>query len=397
MKYKNANDVLPSELLEQIQEYVQGEYLYIPVKEKFTSEVPTEYKIELEKRDIHIYTKYLEGLSNKRLAEIYNLSESSIRRIIIKQRKGYTVMKEKIKEMLVNWGLQNSEIKQIYDNSWQVGEDYVLKIYSDLETLQRNLKTTRTLDKMNIPVSKAILTTNNSEYIECENGYCFIYKKLQGSNIVKIRNDKKFALNLGEIIANLHIAFKNCESDMVFWNNSLLDEMNGWIKDNFENNGWRYITKADYEKLVSDLSELYGDLPVQLIHRDVHFGNFLFAEGRFSGYIDFDLSQRNIRIFDLCYFLLGLLSEKEKFEITDDIWFEFVTNVFAGYNSKIELTNAEKQAVPYVMECIELLFVSYFHSQNDIKCAESAYAIFQFVSTNKDRIVRNIRQACLSL
>ena len=34
-------------------------------------------------------------------------------------------------------------------------------------------------------------------------------------------------------------------------------------------------------------------LPVQLIHRDVHFGNFLFDEGKFSGYIDFDLSQRN--------------------------------------------------------------------------------------------------------
>ena len=36
----------------------------------------------------------------------------------------------------------------------------------------------------------------------------------------------------------------------------------------------------------------------------------LFFEGDFSGYIDFDLSQRNIRIFDICYFLTGLLAEE---------------------------------------------------------------------------------------
>ena len=37
MKYINANDVLPANLLEQIQEYVQGEYLYIPVRDKAVS------------------------------------------------------------------------------------------------------------------------------------------------------------------------------------------------------------------------------------------------------------------------------------------------------------------------------------------------------------------------
>lgn len=112
MKYKNARNVLPDELIEMIQEYVQGEYVYIPIRDKSITEISTEYKTELEKRNMHIYTKYLEGLSNKRLAEIYNLSESSIRRIIIKQRKGYASMTEKIKEILNSWNLENSEIKR---------------------------------------------------------------------------------------------------------------------------------------------------------------------------------------------------------------------------------------------------------------------------------------------
>ena len=126
------------------------------------------------------------------------------------------------------------------------------------------------------------------------------------------------------------------------------------------------------------------------MNRDVHFGNFLFDEGEFSGYIDFDLSQRNIRIFDLCYFMLGLLSEKEKFELTEELWFAFLQDVFQAYQRKVQLTEAEKKAVPYVMECIELLFVSYFASVKDIACAKSAFGIFEFVKEQEERIRKNI-------
>ena len=203
-------------------------------------------------------------------------------------------------------------------------------------------------------------------------------------------HNNEFALIMGEIIADLHVAFKKCEDTELFWNNSLLDEMNGWVKSGFEASNWKYISKEEYNKTVSQLAMVYDDLPVQLIHRDVHFGNFLFSNGKFSGYIDFDLSQRNIRIFDLCYFLLGLLSEEIKFEITEEIWFEFLKNVFVAYDRKHKLTETERKAVPYVMECIELLFVSYFEGIHDVRCAEDAYNIFKFVKRQEDRIWRNI-------
>lgn len=51
MKYKNAVAVLPTELIEEIQKYIQGEFLYIPKKDKQTHRAVTEYKIELEKRN----------------------------------------------------------------------------------------------------------------------------------------------------------------------------------------------------------------------------------------------------------------------------------------------------------------------------------------------------------
>ncbi len=388
MKYQNANRVLPKELMEQIQEYVQGEYLYIPMRHKCEVKSVTDYKTELEKRNAHIYTKHLEGVTNQRLAEIYHLSQPSIRRIINKQRREYRAMYDELREVLGHWELQESEIRQVYDTAWQIGENYILKTYQDAEMLQRNLNVLHLLEEESLPVGSIILTLDGAQYVSRGDSFYFLSQKLEGSNIVKIDNAEAIALLMGETIATLHVALKKCEVRDSFWNNSLLGEMNGWVKEKLASRNWSYISGEDYERVVSRLADGYDDLPMQLIHRDVHFGNFLFDNGKFSGYIDFDLSQRNIRIFDICYFLLGLLSEEEQLKLTEEQWFIFVKNVFRGYENKLELSESEKRAVPYVMECIELLFVAYFEGVNDTHCAEDAYRIYEFVRERENKIRR---------
>ena len=208
MKYRNAGSILPDELIERLQEYVQGDYIYVPIKNKFMPRGKTSYKEELEKRDAHIYTKFLEGFSNSQLAESFHLSESSIRRIIIKQREVYIRMKETIEKILVHWNLQNNEIKQIYDTTWQIGDQYVLKVYHDSDMLKRNLEILSILDSMRIPVGEIVPARNGEQYIVHENTYYFLSKKLRGSNLVKIDNNPDFAFSMGEIIENLHIAFQ---------------------------------------------------------------------------------------------------------------------------------------------------------------------------------------------
>lgn len=127
MKYKNAAKILPPEMIEQLQQYVQGEYLYIPIKDKEVHTNMTEYALEVQKRDGHIYTNHLLGISNAEQAKRYALSESSIRRIISKERKRFVKMKENILDILKEWELEKKEVKQIYDSAWQVGEEFVLK------------------------------------------------------------------------------------------------------------------------------------------------------------------------------------------------------------------------------------------------------------------------------
>jgi Mor family transcriptional regulator len=84
MKYIKAQDVLPDELIKILQEYVDGDYLYIPRKdgEKRTWGEKSGARRLLKERNLEIYQKYQNGKKAEELAMEYFLSEQSIRRIL---------------------------------------------------------------------------------------------------------------------------------------------------------------------------------------------------------------------------------------------------------------------------------------------------------------------------
>ena len=89
MSYKKATHILPRELLEKIQEYIDGEFIYIPriSDNKKVWGASTSTRQELKERNKSIYTDYLAGPSMEVLAEKYFLSLKSIQRIIGQLRK----------------------------------------------------------------------------------------------------------------------------------------------------------------------------------------------------------------------------------------------------------------------------------------------------------------------
>jgi len=88
MSYKRANNILPNDLLEQVQEYIDGEFIYIPRKSGNKKEwgAKTAARQELQQRNRRIYEDYLAGKSLQELSEQYFLSLKSIQRIIWEQR-----------------------------------------------------------------------------------------------------------------------------------------------------------------------------------------------------------------------------------------------------------------------------------------------------------------------
>ena len=86
MSYKKAYDILPVELLNIIQEYIDGEYIYIPKKEcnKMAWGDKTKSKEAVYQRNLTIYQKHNSGISIKKLSEEYYLSPKWIYKIIAK-------------------------------------------------------------------------------------------------------------------------------------------------------------------------------------------------------------------------------------------------------------------------------------------------------------------------
>lgn len=89
MRYIKAQDVLPEEILKIIQEYIDGEYLYIPRKNENHKSwgEKSGIKDSLKIRNNEIYKKYLNGATINELSKEYYLSEKSIRRIIGQEKR----------------------------------------------------------------------------------------------------------------------------------------------------------------------------------------------------------------------------------------------------------------------------------------------------------------------
>lgn len=89
MSYIKATDILPEEILNLIQQYVEGEYLYIPKKEgsRRSWGESTKSKKETWQRNLQIYNENKKGVSAKELSEKYYLSLKSIQRIILQVKK----------------------------------------------------------------------------------------------------------------------------------------------------------------------------------------------------------------------------------------------------------------------------------------------------------------------
>lgn len=92
MGYIRAEEILPVEIIEKIQMYVDGANIYIPRKQAHRQEwgSKTSYRCELQNRNQLIYKDFLSGRSINELAKEYYLSEKSIQRII-RQSKSSSV------------------------------------------------------------------------------------------------------------------------------------------------------------------------------------------------------------------------------------------------------------------------------------------------------------------
>ena len=88
MKYKNAAEILPPELLQEVQCYIEGELLYIPRSNSKPEwgAVSGSKKFYLE-RNYQIKELFHNGKSVEELAVKFGVSSSTIKKIIYQKEK----------------------------------------------------------------------------------------------------------------------------------------------------------------------------------------------------------------------------------------------------------------------------------------------------------------------
>ena len=84
MRYRNGKDVLPPELLDEIQKYLCGELLYVPKRDEARAAWGelSGSRNQVQMRNVRIAARYQSGVPIAELIDEFCLSEASIRKII---------------------------------------------------------------------------------------------------------------------------------------------------------------------------------------------------------------------------------------------------------------------------------------------------------------------------
>lgn len=288
-------------------------------------------------------------------------------KINLLQEEHIMLSQKKLQAILTNWDLDKENVQAIFnvntgrknENAYAVGNNYILKCAAHPGKFINHIRITQALEQAEIPAATPILTTDGKEILTHGELYFMLTKKIDGSPLrcTDLFAKPALAKAIGAAIGSLHIALTQIPKADYPAANLLSDAAAALpavsrltsLPENFE---------KDY---IHAFSLLYNQLPQQLIHRDINPSNLLLTNNHLCSFFDFELSEINIRIFDLAYFSTAVLSES----FTDntpvlDNWFAIYKNLIDGYHETNPLTEEEEQALPYVIFSVQLLCIAYF-------------------------------------
>lgn len=276
----------------------------------------------------------------------------------------------KAKEILKAWNLHQESLSEIYnkntgakqDNTLFIGDNYVLKYTANLSNIQKIIALSKALTKQGLNTPSILPTLDGEEYIFRDGLYFLVTHRMTGHALPLLEFYHGTAANaMGQAIGKLHLTLK--DMDIVSSESDILTTLTTWAVPTAGKA--LNLSSIFCDEYLSTIRCLSNNLPKQPIHRDPNPGNILFDDNRF-GFLDFELSEQNFRIYDPCYAATSILSESDPNQ--DKLsWIPIYKEIFNGYNSIIPLTPEERQAVPYIIPANQLICVAWFSEQEKYK------------------------------
>ncbi|MET3698839.1 Ser/Thr protein kinase RdoA (MazF antagonist) [Bacillus oleivorans] len=291
------------------------------------------------------------------------------------------------------WGIQIKDTKNLSEKALLLitssDEKFVLKVKGDVKKTENenNLLDYIKSNGMNVPLP--VLNKYGETIVNHNNiNYC-LYYFIEGETLSAADSLKYPSIPalLGEALAFLHIIMEKAEVS-----NFIEKNLYKLVSEIALNEILKVDTCEDVQVILNTISEEFQkrieSLPKQLIHRDAHIFNFIFKGHELSGFIDFEITEVNVRILDLCYCCTSVLNEVFSDLSAREDWFRFVKEILHQYNQINPLTDYEKNSVWHVMLCIQLIFMAYF--SNNRLLYESNKAMFMWIYENKERLAGDV-------
>lgn len=277
-----------------------------------------------------------------------------------------------IKEVLKNWGLEKekladvvyAETGNISESACYVGDNYIIKFSPNPGRVETHISLSQAIESAGLSSATPIETKDGKYVVTNEELYFYVTKRLKGEQLkastMYLEDYFPKARFIGEIIGQLHVALSKV--DAITNQANIYQSAKEWAIPNLTQK--MNLPKTFVEMYHKEFGAVYETLPQQIIHRDPNPGNIILC-GKSWGGLDFDLSERNIRIFDPCYAATAILSESFEIGNANKLkqWTEIYKNIMIDYDEVVKLSDNEWKAIPYVVITNQLISTAWFAGQ----------------------------------
>ncbi len=277
--------------------------------------------------------------------------------------------------------------RKISDSAWHIGEKHTLKRSKNPRVFQKNIHIAKALSSQKLQGALPIKTLYDEDFFCEDETFFMLAKRIPGRPLYQ-EECFGYAEGYGQALARLHKALQALDKVIPCDDRNIYQEVIEYALPRAMKQAaqWQMKLPESFFQELQDSLPILQEIPVQIIHRDPNPDNILFENGHFTGFVDFDLSQRSIRLFDVCYLTTGVLSEIILDNAKLDKWLAFFKAVLLFYNNDNPLTEKEKQAVFETLCAIELICIAYFGEIDtpDMKyLAQINRQMFEFIVANR--------------
>ena len=281
-------------------------------------------------------------------------------------------------EILTKWpDTERFECRVVVPGTvWAAGRSFVLKKRDPVGSpgqakLSFELKVLRHLESLGLPVTLPLAARGGDYFLPHQSRFYTLTPFVVNQPLTAEPTARRGTLlNCGQMIARLHGGLATLPAASIPKNirrNTLFEEvhLNGVPKlKQFLEGAERDHFATIHAEIESTLAAVYDKAPEQLIHRDCHTGNFLTLNQEVVAIIDWDQLSLGPPLLDVAYFAVQIA----KCQINDKThmkqWQADWQHLVLGYEKVNRLTEADREALFYLLLTIPLLFIRWLLDTN---------------------------------